>query len=92
MSKAQLQTIIDHKNLWGSFKKEQPININTLTTEQANDLYETIDCGLSPENLHCDGEISRTQAMKKYRAYMGAVKELQKMGFAVPDTCYEIEA
>jgi hypothetical protein len=24
-----------------------------------------VECGLSPENLHCDGEISRAQANRK---------------------------
>jgi hypothetical protein len=33
---------------------------------------------LSPENLHCDGEISRTAAMKKYRNLMAEWKEIEK--------------
>lgn len=35
-----------------------------------------IYCGLSPENLHCDGEISRSAAMRKYRQYQRQLKVL----------------
>ena len=92
MSKQALVKIIDQQNFWRKFREQELLNIDTLTAEQANDLYEGIDIGLSPENLHCDGEITRAQAMTKYRNYMQAVKELQKRGFPVPEECYEIEA
>lgn len=91
MSKANLQSIIERENMFRKWREEEPLNIDTLTKEQADGLYESIDCGLSPENLHCDGEISRSQAMAKYRNYMGAVKELKKRGFPVPKDCWEIE-
>jgi len=91
MSKQALQAIIDTQNFHGKFRNEPEINIDTITTKQAGDLYENIDCGLSPENLHCDGEITRTQAQRKYNQYMQAVKELIKRGFAVPEDSYEID-
>ena len=92
MSKKQLQTIIDQKNIWVRFSKDDTeLSIDTLTKDQADELFISIDGGLSPENLHCDGEITRAQAMTKYRNYMGAVKELKKMGFELPEDCYEIE-
>lgn len=91
MSKKALQNIIDQQNFWAKHRNEPEMDIATLSVEQANSLYETIDCGLSPENLHCDGEISRSQAMAKYRNYMQAVKELVRLGFAVPKDCWEIE-
>jgi hypothetical protein len=33
---------------------------------------------LSPENLHCDGEISKSQAMVRYRQIMHEWKALEK--------------
>jgi hypothetical protein len=33
-------------------------------------------CGLSPENLYCDGEISHTAAMRKYRRMQGELRNL----------------
>jgi hypothetical protein len=91
MSKRQLAQIIDFQNIWRRAKDTPEMDIDNLSKEDADELFEDIDCGLSPENLHCDGEISHAQAMAKYRNYMGAVKELKRMGFKVPDTCYEIE-
>lgn len=91
MSKQALQAIIERQNMFAGFRKEPTMDINTLTTADADKLYESIDMGLSPENLHCDGEITRTQAQRKYNQYMQAVKELVKRGFTVPETCYEIE-
>ena len=91
MSKRQLAEIIDWQNIWRRAKDEPVMDIDNLTEEDANYLFEHIDCGLSPENLHCDGEISIAQARQKYRDYMGAVAELKRKGFKVPSTCYEIE-
>ena len=91
MSKQALQKQIEMQNFYAGFRKEPTMDIDTLTSADADKLYESIDCGLSPENLHCDGEISRTQAMAKYRSYMQAVKELKKRGIDIPETCYEIE-
>jgi len=93
MSKQALQKIIDLQNMFAKFREEEvEIDINILSKAQANALYEAIDCGLSPENLHCDGEITRSQAMAKYRSYMQAVKELKRLGFPVPKECWEIES
>ena len=36
----------------------------------------TVYCGLSPENLYCDGEISHSAAMVKYRRLKGQLKTL----------------
>lgn len=46
-----------------------------------------IECELSPENLHCDGEISHKAAMAKYRVLKAeqAVLE-QKLGRKLTDT------
>jgi hypothetical protein len=32
--------------------------------------FEALECELSPENLHCDGEITNAQARKKYDKIM----------------------
>ncbi len=91
MSKQALQTIIDRTNMFAGFREEPTMDINALTTADANKLYESIECGLSPENLHCDGEATRAYAQRKYNEYMQAVKELKKRGFPIPESCYEIE-
>ena len=90
MSKQALQAIINNNNFMASLRKLPEMDMGALTQDNANELFEQIDCGLSPENLHCDGEITRAQAQSKYNQYMQAVKELKKRGFTVPKDCYEI--
>lgn len=90
MSRIALQEVIDRTNLFRSFRDLPNLEIDTLTTDDANDLYQQIDCQMSPENLHCDGEISLAQARKKARALLSAADTLQSLGFAIPNDCYEI--
>jgi len=83
-----LQNEIDEMNLWARLKGNPEMDINSLSVKEAQSIYIHIDTGLSPENLHCDGEISRSAAQAKYRAYHNAIKELNKRGFQAQD-CYE---
>jgi hypothetical protein len=46
-----------------------------------------IDSALSPENLTCDGELSRTEVQRRYRELMTAAKQLKKLDPSV--TFYE---
>ena len=41
--------------------------------------FEMICNDLSPENLHCDGEISRSAAMTKYRHLKAEWREVEKI-------------
>jgi hypothetical protein len=43
----------------------------------AKKVFDLLDCDLSPENLHCDGEISNAAAKKKEKAFLAAWKELE---------------
>jgi len=72
-----LQAYIDQKNTWGSFFNSPQINF-PLSQTQVNDLARSLDGDLSPENLHCDGEISQTQAQNKYNYYGRVIKELDR--------------
>jgi hypothetical protein len=40
--------------------------------------FEWLACSLSPENLHCDGEISRSAARKKAVTLRKRWRELEK--------------
>ena len=72
-----LQAYIDQKNTWGSFFNSPQINF-PLSQTQVNDLAHSLDGDLSPENLHCDGEISRAEADRKYRFYATVYRELEQ--------------
>jgi len=50
-----------------------------VTASECQPWFESIECQMSPENLHCDGEISRTQAMRKLASLKRAWKELEKI-------------
>ena len=83
-----LQNFVDQKNRWNSFFKGPQYNLNTSKDRQA--LANMIDSALSPENLTCDGELSRTEVNRRYKELMTAAKQLKKLDPAV--TFYEYEA
>jgi len=39
---------------------------------------DDIECALSPENLHCDGEASSEEANRKYRYLIKLKQELEQ--------------
>jgi len=43
-----------------------------------DDIARRLDGDLSPENLHCDGEISVAEANQKYRFYERVYKDLEQ--------------
>ena len=80
-----LQNFVDQKNRWNSFFKGTQYSLNTAKDRQA--LADMIDSALSPENLTCDGELSRTEVNRRYKELMTAAKQLKKLDPAV--TFYE---
>ena len=73
-----LQAYIDQKNTWGKFFNSTPITF-PLTQAEVNSLASGLDSELSPENLHCDGEISQAEAMRKLRKLNKVCAELIKL-------------
>ncbi len=51
---------------------------HTNRVEQIRQQIDRIDGQLSPENLHCDGEITRAQAKVKYNRLMRERNALEK--------------
>ena len=50
---------------------------------------EMIDCALSPENLSCDGELSRAETNRRYRELTAAAKDLIRLDPAMAQHMYE---
>ena len=73
-----LQHYIDNRNSWNSFFPGSTTITFPLTQAVVNDLARSLDGDLSPENLHCDGEISQAQAQKKYNYYGRVIQELDR--------------
>ena len=71
---SELKQYIDRQNFYRVMFKQAPIDLSNATDRQF--VGDKLSCDLSPENLHCDGEISQYEAMKKYRYLMKCVKSL----------------
>ena len=73
-----LQHYIDNRNSWNSFFPNNTVITFPLNQKTVDELAESLDCDLSPENLHCDGEISHAEADRKYRYYGRVIKDLDR--------------
>ena len=71
-----LNAYIEQKNTWGSFFGSPAITF-PLSQSDVESLTNSLDSDLSPENLHCDGEITARQAQAKYKMYSRVVAELE---------------
>ena len=83
ISRKNLIEVIERENMIRSYRNLPPMSIKTLTQEDSDILVRSIDCSLSPENLHCDGEISRAQAQIKFNKLTSALIEVRNLGFFV---------
>ena len=86
-----LQKYIDQKNQWTALfrgQRTEPM-YEVVTAAGRMRVARSIDCDLSPENLSCDGELSRSQVQARYRTYTGAAKDLIKLDPAMAQHMYE---
>tara|TARA_R100000935_G_scaffold17039_1_gene33666 strand:- start:8745 stop:9044 length:300 start_codon:yes stop_codon:yes gene_type:complete len=60
-----------------SYRVHNPLSY-PLTQDNVDEISETLDCNLSPENLHEDGEISQNEAERKYQYYSRVIDELRE--------------
>ena len=70
-----LQAYIEQKNTWRAIFNTAPVTF-PLSQLHVNDLVNSLDSELSPENLHCDGEISAAEAGRKYKRLSTVAREL----------------
>lgn len=80
-----LEQYVEQKNSWGKIFGNKPLSL--LNAADRQKIADSIDAELSPENLTCDGELSRAQVNAKYRMLTRAAKELQSIDSSV--TFYE---
>ena len=83
-----LQAYIDQKNKWNAIFKGPQYEIATAQGRQR--VAQAIDCELSPENLTCDGELSRSQVQARYRALTAVAKELARLDPEAAKAIYEL--
>lgn len=82
-----LNAYLKQKNSWNAVFGKPAIGLATAQDRQR--IAEMIDSELSPENLTCDGELSRSAVQQRYRQLTGAARELKQLDPAV--TFYEYE-
>lgn len=70
-----LESYVEQKNAWGKLfgKKE----LSLLSTEDCQTIADMIDADLSPENLTCDGELSRSQVQQRFNLLTRCARELE---------------
>ena len=76
-----LNTYLDRKNAFAKMFGQRVLSLQESADRQR--IANSIDADMSPENLTCDGELSRSQVQTRYRALMSAAKELKQLDPAV---------
>jgi len=86
-----LQTYIDNKNKYQAlFRGQRTEALYEITTAAGRlRVAKMIDCALSPENLSCDGELSRTETNRRYRELTAAATALVKLDPSMAQHMYE---
>jgi hypothetical protein len=82
-----LTAYVDRKNSFAKLFGGRQLSLQSAADRKA--VAQSIDCELSPENLTCDGELSRSQVQDRYQALMAAAKELIKLDPTVQQYIYE---
>ena len=67
---------IDTKNYIRELFGDAKFDLACLSQADVEEIARNLDCDLSPENLHCDGEITVQEADRKYRFYSKVYEEL----------------
>jgi len=95
MKAFDLRNYLDTYNAWQKIfdPNHRTINIGNMTQKDVQTIASRLDSDMSPENLHCDGEISYAAARAKADYYTAVWEELKDVciqkGFKVPHV-YEL--
>lgn len=74
MNTSNIEQYVEQQNAWRKIFGDRPLSL--LKKADRQEIADSIDCALSPENLHCDGEIPAAQARKKYQYLTRCAQEL----------------
>ena len=72
-----LNAYIDQKNRWNALFNGRQFEITTSAGRQQ--VADSLDSDLSPENLTCDGELPRSQVQARYNQLTKAARELKQL-------------
>ncbi len=72
-----LQAFVDRENRFSAIFGQRPLSLSNAADRKR--LAEKIDCALSPENLSCDGELSRTEVNRRFKELTTVAKQLMSL-------------
>jgi hypothetical protein len=72
-----LEQYVEQKNTWASLFKGRQLSLDSAEDRQR--IADSIDAALSPENLTCDGELTRSQVQARYRELQRVARELRQL-------------
>lgn len=76
-----LTDYVNQKNSWNAIFGKAPLSLAIAADRQK--IADMIDSDLSPENLTCDGELSRAQVSRKLKLLTRCAEELISIDFKV---------
>lgn len=85
MNISTIEQYVERKNSFAKLFGSKPLSL--LNAEDRQKIADSIDCELSPENLTCDGELSRAEVNARYKFLTRAAAELKSIDPSV--TFYE---
>ena len=82
-----LKKYVEHMNYWYSFvhgdDESNHYEYPVRSQATADAIFKELEQDLSPECLHCDGEISVKEAKAKLKKLLAIGRSLQSAGFGV---------
>jgi len=76
-----LQEFVDRENRFASIIGQRQLSLSIAKDRQ--EIANRIDSALSPENLSCDGELSRAETNRRYNSLCTAARQLLQVDPAV---------
>ena len=73
----ELKEFVERENKWSAIFGSPALDLKSAADRKK--IAGKIDSCLSPENLTCDGELSRTQVNAKFRFLTRAAEQLMKL-------------
>jgi hypothetical protein len=73
----ELKALVAQHNAWDAIFGQPALDLAVAADRQK--IANKIDSALSPENLSCDGELSRTEVNRRYTALTKAAEQLLKL-------------
>ncbi len=73
----ELNAYVERKNSWGKLFGSKELSLSNAQDRQK--IADSIDADLSPENLTCDGELSRSAVQARYTQLTRAATQLRKL-------------